>query len=252
MQRRKVTILLIAVVVVAVGVSLLTYFLNLSQPLKLLFDGLSRLILAVLFVAVGRLVGFKRYLGCKAEGGARSVLRVLPFTLVVLANFPFTALILGNAKVLHPEYIPLLLIYCAGVGVLEEVIFRALLLPMLADLLKNSKSPQLFAILLSSAAFGLWHLTNLFGGAGIGETLVQVVYTFWLGGMFAIITYMTGNVWLAALFHALFDFGGLIVAELGTGEFQDVYFWVFTAVSALICAVYGVLFLIKKFPNPKE
>ena len=58
---------------------------------------------------------------------------------------------------------------------------------------------------------------NLFAGAGIGPTLLQVGYTFLVGCMFAALTLFTRSVLPAVLIHALYDVGGTAVS-LGVAD----------------------------------
>lgn len=158
----------------------------------------------------------------------------LPCLAVAVVNFPFTALIGGNAVLDRVDLLWLFLLKCLSVALLEETFFRALLVPLLGG---ETTAKKLRAVLLSAALFGLMHLLNLFSG-NVGGVLLQVGYTFLLGCMFAVMLLKTGNVYLCMLTHFLFDIGGLIVTDLGHGAFQDRTFWILTAVFGVLCAIH--------------
>ena len=104
-------------------------------------------------------------------------------------------------------------------GLFEECAFRGLLFPLLLSAFekRDVRRADVLAILASSAIFGLFHLVNLFAGAGIGPTLLQVGYTFLVGCMFAALTLFTRSVLPAVLIHALYDVGGTAVS-LGVAD----------------------------------
>ena len=75
----------------------------------------------------------------------------------------------------------LFVISMAGVGFLEEIIFRGFLFKALCkDGLKQ-------AILISSMTFGIGHIINLFTGAELFSTLLQIAYAISIGYLFTIL-----------------------------------------------------------------
>lgn len=171
----------------------------------------------------------------------KNLLIILPCIAVAVVNFPFSALIGGKATVERYDLIPLLLINCLSIAVLEETIFRALLWRFFADKLKNSRYNLFLTAITTSALFGVWHLLNLFSGAAIGSTILQVLYTFLLGAAFSFVIASTGDLWLPVALHAVFDFGGSLVYRLGSGEFQDAAFWILTLTVGALCAIYVII-----------
>ena len=176
----------------------------------------------------------------------------VPCFLVAIVNFPFGALISGGAVIERWDLLWLFIFKCIAIALLEEIFFRALLLPLFMVRLANKRYCHLASVLCSSILFALMHLLNLFFGAGVGETMLQVGYTFLLGCMLAVMMLKTKNIWLCVVVHALFDFGGTIVTDLGSGRFQDVTFWILTAVAGLICAVHIILSLLKIIADSKN
>ncbi len=78
----------------------------------------------------------------------------------------------------------------------EEVIFRGVLLTTFIPLYGT-----LWAIVLQSVLFGLWHLRSLLFMPP-KRVAVQVLYTgIILGPIFALVTIWTGTIWMAVILH---------------------------------------------------
>lgn len=187
---------------------------------------------------------FPELLAFKAISSKTLLWCVLPL-LVTLVNFPFSALILGTAKVTRAELIWLFLIKCLLIGLSEELLFRGIIFYSLADHFKKNGRSCFWPVLSSSVIFALFHFINLFDGAGILAVLQQVGYSFLIGAMLAVVLLKTKNVWLCILLHALFDFGGFFVSDLGTGNPQDLTFWILTIVVGILCTAQMIITLIK-------
>ena len=72
--------------------------------------------------------------------------------------------------------------------------------------------------------------------------------------MLSVTLYLTDSVWICVIVHALFDFGGAIVPTLGSGVFQDDFFWVSTVVVGVAVGAYiiqSLFALQKKFRSKK-
>lgn len=165
--------------------------------------------------------------------------------LVAVVNFPFSALIGGRAHVVRTELLWLFSIKCLLIGVSEEVLFRGIVFQALLDCFDKKKRNCFFPVLLSSVIFALFHFINLFDGAGILSVLQQAGYSFLIGAMLAVVLLQTKNLWLCVFLHTLFDFGGLMVFDLGIGDPQDLVFWILTIVVGALCAAQIVLTLVK-------
>lgn len=182
--------------------------------------------------------------------GARALLWCLPCFAVALANFPYSALISGAATIDRAELLPLFALTCIATGVFEELAFRGLIFNLMEMRLSDRKCGTLIAALGSSALFGAMHIFNILGGADVGATLLQTGYAFLLGMMFSAMLLKTGNVWLCAATHAVFNIGGQLIPTLGTGAFQDTAFWVVTAVCGAICALHVGFYLVRHRTSP--
>lgn len=216
---------------------------------SLLKEFIPRIAVGGVLVAVTALLGEKKILLPKLNRIHFDLLWCIPCFLVVLANFPFTALISGNAVIERTDLIWLFVLKCLSVGLMEEALFRGLVQSTVYGVFDKKPYAKLKTVAVTSAVFGLFHLLNLFAGAGIGPTLMQVGYSFLIGAMLSAVLIKTDNLWLCVLLHAGFDFGGNIISELGTGNFQDLWFWIFTAAAGLLCSAHVLCFLIKQDKN---
>lgn len=204
---------------------------------------LPRLAVALFLLAVLLWGGYKEALVPPRESVLRGLFWAVPCMLVAFANFPYSALCSGSARIERVDLLWLFVLKCLSVALMEELFFRALLLSFVRERLKGKLSTGL-TVLITAAIFGLSHLLNLFFGGGVGATFLQVGYTFLLGCMFATLFLHTGNLWLCVGVHFVFDVGGMIVTDLGSGPFQDTVFWVLTVLTAVICAAEVIITLI--------
>ncbi|HRQ90886.1 MAG TPA: type II CAAX endopeptidase family protein [Bacteroidia bacterium] len=142
--------------------------------------------------------------------------------------------------VLIPVYLPLLMLYgngfqgfddavavllasahCFLIGFSEEVIFRGFLQSAFIKWFRGKQGGIVFAVLLSSASFGMMHLANCFqsidvgprfrvefdaAGQSIVNALVQVVYATFFGVFFGAILLKSNKLWPLVFIHALVDF----------------------------------------------
>lgn len=156
-------------------------------------------------------------------------------------NFPFLAVLFGDARVSAP--LPAVLLFaalCLAVACFEELLFRGLLLPLLLSRLPDTPWGRCGAILASSAVFGLAHLFNLAAGAGLPATLLQVGYSFLVGAAAAALYLFSGSILLPIAFHAVYNLGGMLIPRLGEGHLWDAPTVVLTVVLALIATVLTV------------
>jgi len=84
-----------------------------------------------------------------------------------------------------------------NIGFIEEIIFRGFLFKMMAK--DNAKS----AIIVSSVTFGIGHIINLFNGADIVPTLLQVCYAMSIGYLFVTIFHKSKSLIPCIITHSL-------------------------------------------------
>ncbi|MGN8051086.1 lysostaphin resistance A-like protein [Curtobacterium sp. 22159] len=100
------------------------------------------------------------------------------------------------------------------VGVFEELMARGVLLVGL-----RRRLPEFGVWILSCVLFGLLHLLNALAGAGLGATLVQVVFAASFGSTLYVARRLTGNLLLSVVLHASWDFGSIALSA--TADVHD-------------------------------
>ena len=90
-------------------------------------------------------------------------------------------------------------------GVFEEILCRYIFLLSFLYIWRHQKYQINLAILVSSAIFGLLHITNLMGGQDLIATLSQVIFAILIGFLLSSIYLYTGKLWTVILFHILID-----------------------------------------------
>ena len=127
--------------------------------------------------------------------------------------------------------------------------FRGVFYLLILSTRRDSTKKIFFVTLASSAVFGAVHLFNLFAGAGVGATILQVGYSFLIGGMCSIALLVTGSIWAPILLHALYDFGGYLIPTLGEGIVWDAATVAVTAVLGTAVAVWMTVLLLHVTPQ---
>ena len=211
---------------------------------KLLCGFVARMGLSLLFCWMLYQYGGRKYMIFDRQF-LKYLLWSLPCFMVAIINFPFSALINKTVEVIRTDLIGLYLLYVFSIALLEELIFRGVLLLIVSDYMRGKRYQYLLTALICSAIFSLFHLTNLFEGMGIGDVLLQCLYTFLIGGMLTITMLKTKNIWLCILIHTVFDFGGLLIVHLGVGNPWDTIFWILTFVGGALCAGHVIYTLLK-------
>lgn len=139
------------------------------------------------------------------KGAAKRVLYFVP--LLIISFSPFTAGMNfdgGVALILANLFLTL------GIGMAEEIFFRGIIcgLWLGRGIVK--------AMMIFSLLFGLGHILNIAGGAGLGETVLQICFALVYGMVFALIFAESGSLLPCVLLHALHDFCAFISGEAST------------------------------------
>ena len=174
----------------------------------------------------------------------KGLLWCLPCLLVALVNFPYSGLITKAVSIDRLDLMGLYILYVISIAILEELVFRGILVFLLLDVFRRQRYNYFLAVLISSLAFSLFHFTNLFIGMDLVSVLLQVIYTFLIGAMLAVTVLKTKNVWLCVIIHAIFDFGGLLTGEIASGSPWDMTFWILTISCGILCAGHIIVSLI--------
>ena len=201
-------------------------------------------ILRILFSGVMLLLAF--HMGIRktlaVRGGWRALLVALPALVVAVNNLPIVALAQGTAAVTGSAgEIAAFALQCVGVGLFEEMAFRGVIFPFVLGKTGTGRKGRFIAVLASSAAFGLLHLVNLLGGFS-GGVFLQVGYSFLIGCMLSVVMFCGGGVFICAFIHAVYNFCGNIVFQLGEGAFWDIWCPEEIILTAVVAVAAGVFF----------
>ena len=95
------------------------------------------------------------------------------------------------------------------VGFLEEIIFRGFLFK---KLVKESKN---MAVVVTTITFGIGHILNLFNGAELVPTLLQICYAMAGGYLFVMVLIKSKSLWPCIITHSLLN--SLSIFSIGSG-----------------------------------
>lgn len=242
-RRRTVSLILTGASVVAL------LYLEIARP-AFSADPVTRdMINMTLTRGIGALVFFVTLLALayrvtdpRLKPVGRAWLFCLPALLVAVNNIPWLGLLSGRVTITGSAgQIAWFLAESLAIGLFEELAFRGVVLLMLTEKRHASRADLLRGILLSSAIFGLVHLTNLLMGADPAAVLLQLGYSFLIGAMCAVVLFKTANIWLCVLIHAVYDVGGNMVGRVATGRLWDTPTVVITAILGVATAAFYIL-----------
>lgn len=226
-------------------------FINDKLIVKLLSETVIRIILSVIAVIFIFKYGFQKALS--GRFGLVALLMTFPALLVAVNNFPIIGVATGNVGVLADSgELVVYILFCFAIGFYEELVFRGLVFPLFYLLLKKYRKSVFWTVAGSSAVFGIIHFINILGGAGVGATFLQAGYSFLIGAMCAICMMITGNLFVAAILHSVYDIGGLFLNYVAVGNQWDTVTVAITAVLGTIVAVYMTALCFKIPPERIE
>ncbi len=178
-------------------------------------DILVRLVVGLVFIY--QLIKFGYSDIFKLSLNKKLLLFAIPALIIAINNFPISAYVAGRYVIEESNLMYFMFgLESLSVGLFEEVVFRGLLLVVLIQVLPKSKQGNFFAIVLSAAIFGGIHFFNIAYGGWIGHILQQVGYSFLVGMMWALVFLKTRNVWVVVILHALYNYFGNIMFQMGT------------------------------------
>jgi membrane protease YdiL (CAAX protease family) len=205
---------------------------------------LTRLVGAVVFVPLIRRMGYRTLGRAQRHPDPLGTGVLAAAWIVALNNLPAVGFLTGNARVTAGGgVIALFAVECAAVGCFEELAFRGFLLPFCLERMRGRSRAVFRAALVSSLIFGAVHLVNLLSGASFGAVLMQIGYSFLIGGMCAAVLVASGSVWMCAAVHAVYNFCGTLLSRFGEGIRWDALTVALTVVLGLAAAVFLLWFL---------
>lgn len=128
--------------------------------------------LIILTIVLGRV----SYYGLTKAENSKKFLYFLPLVLIVSVNL-WSGINISNT----PKEILFHIMTMLNVGFIEEIIFRGYLFKMM------EKDNVKVATAVSSITFGIGHVVNLFNGAELIPTLLQICYAMSVGYLFVVI-----------------------------------------------------------------
>lgn len=177
----------------------------------------------LLIAFMKKLKGLKYY-GLAKVKNIKKYLYFIPLILISSVNL-WTGININNA---FYEVI-FFMITMINVGFIEEVIFRGFLFKMMEK--DNVKT----AIIVSSITFGIGHIVNLFTGADIIPTLIQICYATSIGYLFVIIFYKSKSLLPCIITHSIVN----SLSVFNTENFVSIYIVpIFLIIVPLIYTVY--------------
>lgn len=210
----------------------------------------TRAIGGVLCLVLVFYCSYQNILKIRGRGLVRAIFFTLPCWAVALNNFPIIPYFSGRAYI--DASVSAVLFYalqCLLVGFFEEMAFRGCIFTMVLQKKRKTKADIFWAIVISSAIFGAIHLVNIFVGASPVAVILQIGYSFLIGGMCSVVLMKTGCIWHCVMLHAVYNFCGGVVPELGGGTIWDTPTVVVTTVLALAVTLYIVISLIRINPG---
>jgi hypothetical protein len=193
----------------------------------------------LIFVLIMYDVGYKLF-RFKKELLLSSIIVIIPGFIIAINNFPISAYINDRFFMTEPNsLVYLYFLESFTTAFFEEIIFRGMILFVVLQRVPNTKQGIFKAIVISSAIFGLSHLLNLFGVAGLANTLLQVGYSFLMGMMWAIVFIKTENILYSIVLHATYNYFGYVLFKVGTViNRYDLFTLIITTVFALLAVMY--------------
>lgn len=205
--------------------------------------------ITIYLAGCGACFALAKYLGVKKEGNRPTIfvaiLISLPAIAIAINNFPWVAYFIEKPELIVDQKLALSLALCFVGALFEEAMFRYLVMELVLEKRRDSIRSYIIGIVLSGAIFGAYHIFNIFFGASIPYTLLQVVYTTLFGSMLCVVCDKTKRLWLCVLVHFVYNVGGDSVKLLGIQDQWVLPEIILTAAVAVLVFVFYLLFLIK-------
>ena len=133
-------------------------------------------VFSVALIILTTVLGRVSYYGLTKAENPKRFLYFLPFVLIISVNL-WSGINVNNT----PKEIVFHILTMLNVGFIEEIIFRGYLFKMM------EKDNVKVATAVSSITFGIGHIVNLFNGAELIPTLLQICYAMSVGYLFVVI-----------------------------------------------------------------
>ncbi len=212
----------------------------------MVFSFLSRIVGIILCFFIIFYCSFNKILKLTLHKIPKSILFIIPCLIVAINNFPLVQYIFGDVYITGEIGDVIICFFDAlCTGLFEELAFRGIVFMLTLEKIGKTKKGVFLSVLLSSAIFGLIHVFNIFAGANPLSVIMQVGYSFLVGGMCAVVLIKTESIWYSVLIHALYNFAGDIIPILGGGILWDIPRIVITVLLTVTVAIYLICTLLR-------
>ena len=219
-EKHETLFCILLIVVYILSNSLCMQNFGIADPRSAIVNTALSALPALLITALKR----GEYYGFAKVKEPKKFLWFVPLVLIVSVNF------WSGININHtPQEIIFHTVNMLGVGFIEEVVFRGFLFRMM------EKDNLKIAILVNSLTFGIGHIINLFNGADLVPTLLQVGYATAVGYLFVTITYKSGSIIPCIIAHSLNNSFSIFNAE---NEISTYVAPVFLMIVPTIYAIY--------------
>lgn len=122
-------------------------------------------------------------------------------------------------------------IACLSIGLLEEFVWRGIILNVFLTAWKDKRKGIYFAVLISSLCFGLCHYMNLLAGQDFLSTTKQVISAVCMGVFLSALYLQTNHLVFPVLVHGLCDFSNFLMNEIlgwdySVWKYDDILQWI--------------------------
>jgi membrane protease YdiL (CAAX protease family) len=198
----SIMLLIVLLVLTAIPVLVLE---SAGERISFAIAGLGRLLIAALFIFLLYRLGWLHAAGFRGPDFPRKWAVIVLSTLYLCLALPYAYTRSLAIDLSDPSIIAIGFLKTLAVGLLEETVFRGVIMYAFLRLWGDSPQGVLKSLLISSLLFSSIHLFNFLSGVPFVYVLLQTVYTLFLGIFVAAVVLYTKSIWPAIVFHTLID-----------------------------------------------
>ncbi len=164
-----------------------------------------RIVISLLAIAILAILGWTSDAGVRKLGSPWAWAIVLPPLVYLAVVFPYLFTHSWAPNLREPKLTALVGVDALMSGVVEELVFRALIFLAFVQAWGRSRDAIVKAAVASSIFFAVPHLTNMLFGQQPLRVVAQVGWAFTLGIAIAWLYYAGASIWPAAFLHGTLD-----------------------------------------------
>ena len=165
----------------------------------------ERVVISILAIVVLAVLGWTADAGVRSPGSVRAWLLIFPPLVYLAIVFPYLFTHSWAPNMRDPKLTALVGVDALMSGVVEELVFRALIFLAFVQAWGRTRDAIVKAGVASSIFFALPHLTNMLFGQQPLRVVAQVGWAFVLGIAIAWLYYAGASIWPAAFLHGALD-----------------------------------------------